>query len=62
MLPAAGFRIFSSGELSERGYGGGYWSSSQGAGFSWLLYFGSDFADTYDAYRRGGGSVRCVAE
>jgi uncharacterized protein (TIGR02145 family) len=63
MLPATGQRSLSSGELSGRGAGGSYWSSTVlGTSNAWNLDFGSGFAflGIYDS--RYGFSVRCAAE
>jgi hypothetical protein len=63
MLPASGRRSNSSGSLSYRGYDGYYWSSSLGtSSYAWGLHFDNGGAGTYTSYRRGGLSVRCVAE
>jgi uncharacterized protein (TIGR02145 family) len=61
MLPAAGRRDDTSA-LGFRGYGGGYWSSSQHASSSaWSLTFGNSGAGVYGEYaRRYGCLVRCV--
>jgi uncharacterized protein (TIGR02145 family) len=63
MLPAAGERNTTSGQLSYRGYDGNYWSSSTDSDnyLSWHLFFTSS-TDTISYYfRRNGFSVRCVA-
>jgi uncharacterized protein (TIGR02145 family) len=63
LLPAAGNRGYSSGALYYRGFNGYYWSSSEyGSSNAWSLYFYSSNADTNGNGRRGGRSVRCVAE
>jgi uncharacterized protein (TIGR02145 family) len=64
MLPAAGYRNYSSGgSLVYRGYIGHYWSSSQhSSGYAWDLYFYSGYAGTHYYTSRYGFSVRCVAE
>jgi len=63
MLPAAGRRYGSSGELAYRGHIGDYWSSTQiySSGVGALSFVPSD-VDTGNYRRRDGRSVRCVAE
>jgi uncharacterized protein (TIGR02145 family) len=62
-LPAAGYRRYRRGALTNRGLLGYYWSSSESSSSSaWYLYFSSGGADTYGSGRRYGQSVRCVAE
>jgi uncharacterized protein (TIGR02145 family) len=63
MLPAAGDRGGSSGSLYFRGSNGYFWSSSQyTSDYAWYLGLLSGNASTYSSGRRGGFSVRCVAE
>ena len=63
MLPAAGARYYGSGALIVRGYGGYYWSSTEfGDGSAYYMYFNSSNAGTFFSVRRGGFSVRCIAE
>jgi uncharacterized protein (TIGR02145 family) len=63
MLPAAGYRYYSSGALDDRGNNGSYWSSSEyGSYDAWGLYFSSGLATTNLSDRLYGQSVRCVAE
>jgi uncharacterized protein (TIGR02145 family)/uncharacterized repeat protein (TIGR02543 family) len=63
MLPAAGNRSSRGGALGGRGSFGHYWSSSEGgSNYAWYLYFTSSNANMTNYYRRGGRSVRCVAE
>jgi uncharacterized protein (TIGR02145 family) len=63
MLPAAGYRGYSDGQLFSRGYDGLYWSSTEfGTGLAWYLYFNSGGASTVSNNRRYGQSLRCVAE
>jgi uncharacterized protein (TIGR02145 family) len=63
ILPAAGPRDVSSGELSLRGYHGGYWSSSEYTSNStWRLGFHSGGAGTISNSRLYGFSVRCISE
>jgi len=64
MLPAAGYRYSGSGELSNRGEYGIYWSSSESIIYStsaWYLFFDNN-VKTIEYYRRNGLSVRCIAE
>jgi uncharacterized protein (TIGR02145 family) len=63
MLPAAGSRGLSGGQLLYRGVDGYYWSSTEsGTDGAWVLYFysGGDYAGW--GSRRDGLSLRCVAE
>ncbi len=65
MLPAAGFRSESNGELFSRGIQGHYWSSSEIVGnYAWYFYFSDPGGSVYtsDDYRRNGKSLRCIAE
>jgi uncharacterized protein (TIGR02145 family) len=67
MLPAAGYRepFISSLSSSSRGNYGNYWSSTQTTGnhHAWELGFSTWYANTSnEVYRKGGRSVRCVAE
>jgi uncharacterized protein (TIGR02145 family) len=62
-LPAAGSRYGSGGTLGSAGSNGYYWSSTQGgSGLACDLYFISGNAGWYYNGRRGGLSVRAVAE
>jgi uncharacterized protein (TIGR02145 family) len=63
MLPAAGYRSNSVGQLFGRGSNGSYWCSAEsGSEYAWTLGFSSGGADTSYYYRRDGLSLRCVAE
>ncbi|WP_407500772.1 FISUMP domain-containing protein [Elizabethkingia anophelis] len=62
MLPAAGYRFDADGTLSNRGFGGSYWSSSVATSDANFLSFNSSSVDVYDSRRALGFSVRCVAE
>jgi uncharacterized protein (TIGR02145 family) len=63
MLPAAGYRQFSSGALLNRGNSVKYWSSSEfGSYFAWNLYFDSEDAISDSNFRWFGYSVRCVKQ
>jgi uncharacterized protein (TIGR02145 family) len=61
-LPAAGYRIYSNGALSNRGINGYYWSSTENGPNADILFFYSSIATTYYYYRTYGFSVRCVSE
>jgi uncharacterized protein (TIGR02145 family) len=63
-LPAAGCRDPNNGNLSSRGGIGYYWSSSVGSNSDHgrNLYFNSNSQLVDNVYRRGGCSVRCVAD
>jgi uncharacterized protein (TIGR02145 family) len=64
-FPAAGYRYFSVGTLSNAGTSGSYWSSTQDdSGYAYGLYFssGGAGAGTNDYYRSYGFCVRPVAE
>jgi uncharacterized protein (TIGR02145 family) len=64
-LPAAGYRRYSNGTLSHRGYGGYYWSTRRGSNASnaYNLNFDSGYTyASYANYRADGFSVRCIAE
>ena len=63
MLPAAGSRYNYNGALSNRGFIGYYWSSTEyDNSNAWYLFFISSVANTFNFSRTGGLSVRCVAE
>jgi uncharacterized protein (TIGR02145 family) len=65
MLPAAGYRRYTSGGLSLRGYIGRYWSTTEcGSTNAWALefYSGDNTIDSTCRLRSEGISVRCVAE
>jgi len=62
-LPAAGYRSYSDGTLSNQGNNGYYWSSTPiGSECARSLYFLSGNASAYYFYRSYGFSVRCVSE
>jgi uncharacterized protein (TIGR02145 family) len=61
-LPAAGFRTNNTGALSNRGYYGYYWSSSEYGTLAYNLNFLSSNATTNGTNRTNGFSVRCVSE
>jgi uncharacterized protein (TIGR02145 family) len=63
-LPAAGYRNYElGGTLRSRGDSGLYWSSSEfGSYEAWHLYFYKGRTNTLNYDRRGGFSVRCIAE
>ena len=61
-LPAAGFRNASNGALTNRGYLGFYWSSTENGTNAVSLYFRSSSATTVNINRTNGFSVRCVSE
>jgi uncharacterized protein (TIGR02145 family) len=62
-LPAAGYRNYTSGALSNRGNYGYYWSSTEGGGNAYCLYFFSSYVlPANNNFRTNGFSVRCVAE
>jgi hypothetical protein len=65
-LPAAGYRVVSSGALDGIGTYGDYWSSTYyGTGYSYVLDFYSSgvYSGNYVGYSKAYGfSVRCVAE
>jgi uncharacterized protein (TIGR02145 family) len=61
-LPAAGFRSYYDGTLTNRGANGGYWSSTENDSFAWYLGFNSSSANTSNSNRASGFSVRCVSE
>jgi len=62
-LPAAGYRLFTSGILRGRNRDGDYWSSTfvSGTGGSWNLNTTSSSAAFYDYNRNGGSSIRCIS-
>ncbi|CAA7196604.1 fibrobacter succinogenes major paralogous domain-containing protein [Chryseobacterium potabilaquae] len=67
MLPAAGYRDYSTGILNHRGYEGVYWSSTEDPnGRSYVITFdasqvyGVSFFDS--DLRSDGNSVRCISE
>jgi hypothetical protein len=61
-LPAAGYRD-KSGNLSDTGASGRYWSSSVNGNNSWNLLFNSSEVEPNSSnFRVNGFSVRCVAE
>jgi uncharacterized protein (TIGR02145 family) len=63
MLPAAGYRSYSSGSLVARGGSGYYWSSSKDAPTMWSIAFSQNGAFAYNDHNgREGYSVRCVAD
>ncbi len=63
MLPAAGYRWWTSGSLYGRGYEGMYQSSTENSGsYAWFLGFISSSASTSYGGRYSGFSVRCVAD
>ncbi len=64
ILPAAGYRGYSSGASSSQGSYGSYWSSSVPSGSVYARYVGFSSAtlDTGASYRANGFSVRCVQE
>jgi uncharacterized protein (TIGR02145 family) len=62
-LPAAGYRAFNSGELFERGFYGGYRSSTWSAtDRAWFMFFYSNFQTNFDNNPTHGASLRCIAE
>lgn len=63
-FPAAGLRNSNSGNASNRGYAGGYWSSRPSGTNAYRLYFNSSNSLMgSDSYNRAYGySVRCVQE
>jgi uncharacterized protein (TIGR02145 family) len=63
-LPAAGNRFFTNGALFDRGFNGGYWSSTHfSTSFAYYLIFTSSGATpTIFQNRTSGFSVRCIAE
>ncbi|HFK5510765.1 TPA: FISUMP domain-containing protein [Elizabethkingia anophelis] len=62
MLPAAGFRNFSGGGLTNRGDSGYYWSSSiSGTNAIYLNFSRLDLKFGQSAFTNG-NSVRCIAE
>jgi uncharacterized protein (TIGR02145 family) len=62
-LPAAGYRLYDSGQLDCPGVYGLYWSSSAGGDFSYCLYFlGSGVIPADYNSRAYGFSVRCIAD
>ena len=63
MLPAAGFRLYDNGILTDRGNIGFYHSSSESVTTNaWNLVFFNDSINTSSNYRTYGLSVRCIAE
>jgi uncharacterized protein (TIGR02145 family) len=63
MLPAAGYRYFSTGSLYHRGYFGYYWTTTEGStGQAWRLGFGTSGAGLNTLQFSRGFSVRCVVE
>ncbi|MHA7610108.1 FISUMP domain-containing protein [Elizabethkingia meningoseptica] len=62
MLPATGYRSDTDGALGNRGYYGYFWSSSVDASYAYRLDFNSSSVYVYDGNRKGGFSVRCIAE
>lgn len=61
-LVSAGYRSFVGGSINSAGSEGFYWSSSVDASYSRYLYFGNDYANTYNDDRAYGDSVRCIAD
>ena len=64
-LPATGSRSASNGALTDRGYSGYYWSSSEranNANNAWRQFFNLGDAFQTNSSRRIGMSVRCIAE
>ena len=61
-LPVAGYRIFSSGALTNVGSIGHYWSSTVDGSNARTLGFGSSDANMYSSSRASGFSVRCIKE
>lgn len=61
-LPMSGYRDFGTGQLSDLGLSGGYWSSSDDGGFSKFLGFRDGFASLSGIGRATGYSVRCIKE
>jgi uncharacterized protein (TIGR02145 family) len=63
MLPAGGYRHYSTGALSGRGTNGSYWSSAESTGGSaWYMNVYDSYSNTNHDSRRYGCSIRCVAE
>ena len=64
MLPAAGYRSFGTGTLSDRGFNGYYWSSTESSSpNAWYLLFNSSSANVNSNFaRRYGFSVRCIED
>jgi uncharacterized protein (TIGR02145 family) len=62
-LPAAGYRYYSNGALSNRGYSGYYWSTRKGdTSSAYYMNFASSGTGMYDSTRASGFSVRCIVE
>jgi uncharacterized protein (TIGR02145 family) len=63
MLPAAGYRDSGDGTLLDRGSINFYWSSTEdGTDDAWTLNFDNSVANTLNASRTFGMSVRCVED
>jgi uncharacterized protein (TIGR02145 family) len=63
MLPVAGYRDFGDGTLLDRGSVGFYWSSTEdGTDDAWTLGFDNSVANTLNASRTFGNSVRCIED
>jgi uncharacterized protein (TIGR02145 family) len=61
MLPAAGYRYYSTGALDDRGINGGYWSSSLSSySWAWRLLFNSSEARMRNDRPVYGFSLRCM--
>ena len=62
-LPAAGDRLYTTGQLGNRGYYGNYWSSTESGTNSYNLFFTSSSINNANPnFRPGGFSVRCISE
>ena len=62
-LPAAGYRSYSNGLLSNRGYYGYYWSSTyHSTSTAHALHFRSSTINACSGDKTYGFSVRCIAE
>jgi hypothetical protein len=63
MLPAAGYRSNTSGELFYRGFYGSYWSSTENSTeIAWCVIISGGYAEPNFNVRRSGLSVRCASE
>jgi len=63
-MHAAGWLMsYSNGNLSNRGYSGFYWSSTQiSATYGWYLYFYSGNSEVTNTDKAAGSSLRCLRE
>jgi hypothetical protein len=62
-MHAAGYLIFGSGSLLERGSGSAYWSSTQyDASYAWYLFFLSSNSGVTNYRKANGFSARCIKE